>query len=290
MTQVDAMKEIERLKCLNQPVRKLNVAAYARVSTESDRLRHSLAEQISRYSTLIRSTPQWTFAGIYSDEGISGTGMAKRTGFLKMLQDCEDGLIDIILTKSIPRFARNTVDLLKTVRHLKDIGVEVRFERENISTFSKEGELMLSILASFAQDEARSISENVKWAIHKRFENGIPQCRFNVYGYRWKDDVLVPVTAEAETVRVIFGLYLSGMTMAQVAANLNSSGKRTRNHRPWSEDGVRRILGNRIYAGELLLQKQYRPDSFPKRSVNNRGEIPMFLVRNSHDPIVDLST
>ena len=290
MTQVDNMKEVERLKCLNQRVRKLKVAAYARVSTESDRLRHSLAEQISRYSSLIRNTPQWTFAGIYSDEGISGTGMAKRTGFLKMLQDCENGLIDIILTKSIQRFARNTVDLLKTVRHLKDIGVEVRFERENISTFSKEGELMLSILASFAQDEARSISENVKWAIHKRFENGIPQCRFNVYGYRWRNDTLVPVPAEAETVRMIFGLYLNGMTMAQVAGNLNSSGKRTRNHRSWNEDGVRRILANRIYAGDLLLQKQYRPDSFPKRSVNNKGEMPMFLVRNSHDPIVDLST
>ena len=161
---------------------KKKVAAYARISMESERMNHSLSAQISYYNSLIQKNPEWEFAGVYADDGISGTGIAKRTEFQRMVADCEAGKIDIILTKSIQRFARNTVDLLETVRHLKDIGVEVRFEKENISSMSGDGELMLSILASFAQEESRSISENVKWGTRKRFEQGIPNGQFQIYG------------------------------------------------------------------------------------------------------------
>lgn len=150
--------------------RKLCVAAYARVSMESERMQHSLSTQVSFYSNLIQQNPKWEYAGVYADYGISGTGTKKRKEFQRMLQDAKDGKIDLILTKSIQRFARNTVDLLTTVRQLKDMGVEVWFEKENIRSMSGDGELMMSILASFAQEESRSISENIRWRIKKQFE------------------------------------------------------------------------------------------------------------------------
>ena len=152
--------------------RRKRVAAYARVSMECERLMHSMSAQISYYSELIQKNPEWEYAGVYADNFISGTETKKRQEFQRMISDCEKGLIDIILCKSISRFARNTVDLLETIRHLKDIGVEVRFEKENINSLSGDGELMLTILASFAQEESRSLSENVKWGIRKRFEKG----------------------------------------------------------------------------------------------------------------------
>ncbi len=179
------------------------VAAYARVSVESERLNHSLSAQISYYNNLIQKNPNWQFAGVYADSGISGTSTNKREEFKRMIADCEKGKIDIILTKSIQRFARNTVDLLKTVRHLKNLGIEVRFEKENISSLSGDGELMLSILASFAQEESRSISENVKWATRKRFAQGLNNGKFNIYGYRWEDEQLVIVPEEAVIVKRI---------------------------------------------------------------------------------------
>ena len=151
------------------------VAAYARVSVESERMQHSLSAQISYYSSLIQKNPAWEYAGVYADYGITGTKIIKRKEFQRMLADAEARKIDIILTKSIQRFARNTVDLLKTVRHLKEIGVEVWFEKENIRSLSGDGELMLTILASFAQEESRSISENVRWRIKKQFEQGTPK-------------------------------------------------------------------------------------------------------------------
>lgn len=167
------------------PARK-KVAAYARVSMETERLHHSLAAQVSYYSALIQKNPEWEYAGVYADEGITGTAASKRSEFMRMLADCDAGKIDIILTKSISRFARNTVDLLETVRHLKDLGIEVRFEKEHINSLSGDGEVMLTLLASFAQEETRSISENEKWSVKKRFEQGIPTARPRILGYRWE--------------------------------------------------------------------------------------------------------
>ena len=198
-------------------VRKKRVAAYARVSLDSERLMHSLSAQVSYYSELIQKNPQWLYAGVYADEGITGTLTSKRDEFKRMIEDCEKGKIDIILVKSISRFARNTVDLLDTVRHLKSLGIEVRFEKENINSLSNDGELMLSILASFAQEESCSISENVKWGTRKRFEIGIPNGRVRVYGYRWKGDTLFVEPSEAEVVKRIYSEFLNGSPPRKVA-------------------------------------------------------------------------
>ena len=205
------MKTIKKISAgrIVLPTKK-KVAAYARVSMESDRMAHSLSSQISYYNDLIQNNPEWEFAGVYADRFISGTSMERRTEFKRMLSDCEEGKIDIILTKSISRFARNTVDLLNTVRRLKELGIEVRFEKERIRSLSGDGELMLTLLASFAQEESRSISENVKWATRKRFEQGIPHGRFGVYGYKWQDDLLVPIPEEVVVVKRIFQNFLNG--------------------------------------------------------------------------------
>ncbi len=283
------MQTIEKLVTKPELSKRLKVAAYARVSVDFEKSLHSLSTQIEYYRNTIMGNPQWIFVGVYSDEGISGTGIEHRSGFKKLIEDCDGGLIDIILTKSIQRFARNTVDLLKTVRHLKEIGVEVRFEKENISSLSMEGELMLTILASFAQEESRSISENQRWAIQKKFEKGIPHCKFRVYGYRWRGNTLVPVANESAIVKEIYEQYLRGLTMIGIANQLNEEGKKTREGKPWTDAHIRRILKNITYTGNLLLQKQYRSDSFPKRTIINRGEKPMFLIENNHQGIIEES-
>ena len=175
------MAEIQVIEPVKRPfTKRKRVAAYARVSMETERLQHSISAQISRYSELIQSNPDWEYAGVYSDDGISGGGTSKRSGFKELMEECDKGHIDIILVKSISRFARNTVDLLESVRHLKSIGVEVRFEDEHISTMSGDGELMLTLLASFAQAESESISANVRWARRKKFEQGLPHAHYNI--------------------------------------------------------------------------------------------------------------
>ncbi len=284
------MKNIQKIKRTPIPQKRLKVAAYARVSMDSENLMNSLDEQKSYYSNLIKDNPQWIFVDIYSDDGISGTGIEKRPGFRKMLENCDAGKIDLILTKSIQRFARNTVDLLRTVRHLKDIGVEIRFDRENISSFSQEGELMLTILASFAQEESQSISDNVRWAIHKKFQEGQPQCHFRIYGYRWENDSLVPVQEEARVISLIFDSYLDGMTMADIARLLNRLGVPTRSAGSWDDASIRRILTNITYSGNLILQKQYRSNTFPRKTINNNGGKPMILVEDTHEGIVRKKT
>ena len=211
------MRKISRIEPDVPVIRKRKkVAAYARISQENERMMHSLSAQVSYYSEMIQKNPDWEYAGVYADSGISGTGMKNRAEFLRMLQDCEDGKIDIILTKSISRFARNTVDLLQTVRHLKEIGVTVRFEKENIDSTSGDGELMLTILASFAQEEAVSTSLNYTWARRKNFEKGKPQARFRVFGYRWDGWDLIVEPKEAEIVREIYSRYLNGDSLRSI--------------------------------------------------------------------------
>ena len=218
------MKTIERIdKKAPVLLRKKRVAAYARVSMESERMQHSLSAQVSYYSALIQKNPEWEYAGVYADYGISGTGMKDRDEFKRMLADCEAGAIDIILTKSIQRFARNTVDLLNTIRRLKELGIEVRFEKENIHSLSGDGELMLTILASFAQEESRSISENCKWGIRKRYERG-ETGGYKIYGYRAKDGDLVIHEEEAVVVRRIFQMFLDGDSCYSIAQKLNAEG------------------------------------------------------------------
>lgn len=272
------MREITKVKP-SVPIirRKKRAAAYARVSLESERLMHSLSVQISYYSELIQNNPEWEHAGVYADEGISGTQTERRSEFKRLIKDCEDGKIDIILVKSISKFARNTVDLLKTVRRLKELGIEVRFEKENISSLSADGELMLSILASFAQEESRSISENVKWSTRKRFEQGIPNGRVKVFGYRWDGDTLMIVPEEAEIVQRIFRDFLAGNSPRKIAKKLNEDGINSPQECGWSDFSIRYILTNITYTGNLLLQKGFVEDPIEKHRRKNRGELPRFL-------------
>ena len=269
---------------------KKKVAAYARISMESERMNRSLSAQISYYSSLIQKNPEWEYAGVYADDGISGTGIAKRDEFKRMIEDADNGKINIILTKSIQRFARNTVDLLETVRHLKDIGVEVRFEKEHINSMGGDGELMLTILASFAQEESRSISDNVKWSTRKKFEKGIPNGHFRIYGYRWEDDELVIVPEEAEIVRRIFQNFLDGKSRLETEREFAAEGITTRDGHRWVDSNIKVILTNVTYTGNLLLQKEYIDDPISKHKKKNHGELPQYYVENTHEPIIDKET
>lgn len=269
------------------PVRK-KVAAYARVSMETERLNHSLSAQISHYSELIQKHSDWQYVGVYADDGISGTGTSKRDEFRRMVEDCEAGKIDIIITKSISRFARNTVDLLNTVRHLKDIGISVRFEKEQIDSLSEDGELMLTLLASFAQEESRSISDNVKWGTIKRFQKGIPNGQMRVFGYEWIDDQLTIIPEEAEVVRFMYREYMKGASRIEIGRILNEKGLYTRQGKEWVDSNVKVVLTNITYTGNMLFQKEYVEDPITKRRKKNRGELPQFYVEDTHEAIIPM--
>lgn len=266
------------------------VAAYARASMENEKMSHSLSAQVSYYSSLIQNNPEWEYAGVYADGFVSGTEKAKRDEFNRMLSDCEAGKIDIILVKSISRFARNTVDLLETIRHLKDIGVEVRFEREHISSFSGDGELTLTILASFAQEESRFISDNVKWGIRKRMAEGIPNGHYRILGYRWEGDALVIVPEEAAIVRRIFQNFLDGKSRLETERELEVKGIRSINGCVMRDSNIKQILTNITYTGNMLLQKEFIEDPITKHKKNNRGELPQYYVEDSHPAIIDKAT
>ena len=285
------MPKISRIEPTVPAIKQLKkVAAYARVSMQSERMMHSLSAQVSYYSKLIQKNPDWEYAGVYADDFISGTNTVKRDEFKRMLADCEEGKIDIILTKSISRFARNTVDLLETVRHLKAKGIEVRFEKENINSMSGDGELMLSILASFAQEESRSISENIRWATKKLFEKGIPNGKFKIFGYRWEDDKLVPVPEEAEIVKRIYQNFLDGKSRLETEKEFAAEGITTANGCRWVDSNIKVVLTNITYTGNLLLQKEFIEDPITKRRKKNRGEMPQYFVENTHEPIIDMET
>ena len=269
------------------PSRK-KVAAYARVSMESERLQHSLSAQVSYYSSLIQQNPAWEYAGVYADDGITGTKTNDRTEFNRMIADCEAGKIDIILTKSISRFARNTVDLLNAVRHLKDLGISVQFEKEHIDSLSEDGELMLTLLASFAQEEVRSLSDNVKWGTRKRFEKGIPNGRFQIYGYRWDGDHLVVEPEEAKIVKLIYVNFLNGLSAESTEKQLEEMGVKSYKGQHFGNTSIRQILGNITYTGNLLFQKEYTVDPISKKSRKNQGELPQYWVENTHEAIIPM--
>lgn len=288
------MRKISRIEpVLPALTKRKKVAAYARVSRDTERLMHSVSAQVSYYSTLIQKNPEWEYAGVYADMGISGTDTSKRGEFLRMLADCEAGKIDIILTKSISRFARNTVDLLETVRHLKSLGIEVRFEKEHINSLSEDGELMLSLLASFAQEESRSISENCKWGIRKRFQSGeIGTANKHILGYRYDEEqrkyVIIP--EEAEAVRWMFQMYIDGVSFRIIAENMNKAGIRTTLGNEFQEASVRQLIFNEVYAGDILRQKCYMADPITKTKVKNGGELPQYYMADCHEAIINRET
>ena len=288
------MKKISRIEpVLPVLAGRKKVAAYARVSRDTERLMNSVSAQVSYYSALIQNNPEWEYAGVYADCGISGTGTARRGEFLRMLADCEAGRINIILTKSISRFARNTVDLLETVRHLKSLGIEVRFEKEHINSLSEDGELMLSLLASFAQEESRSISENVKWGVRKRFQSGeIGTANKHILGYRYDEEkqkyTIIP--EEAETVRRIFAMYLEGRSLREIAGELNAAGLSTVKGCKFSEGSLNVMIRNEAYAGDIRRQKCYMADPITKTKVKNCGELPQYYMADCHEAIIDRET
>ena len=264
------------------------VAAYARVSSGKDAMLQSLAAQVSYYNELIQKHRDWEYVGVYADEAKTGT-KDERESFQRLLADCHAGKIDMIVTKSISRFARNTVTLLETVRELKALSIDIFFEEQDIHSMSSDGELMLTILASYAQEESLSASENQKWRIKRNFEEGKPwDC--TMLGYRAKDGIFEIVPAEAETVRLVFALFLKGYGKQAIANRLNEMSVSTRFGKEWHEDTIRKILRNEKYIGDMLLQKTFRTDHLSKRTCNNHGELPQYLVQEAHEPIIDRDT
>lgn len=277
-------QRITKIQAPQKPSAGLRVAAYARVSTGKDAMIHSLSAQVSYYNSLIQSEPGWLFAGVYADEALTGTKRSRQE-LERLMGDCRSGKVDMVITKSISRFARNTVDLLSCVRELRSIGVDVYFEEQRMHTIGKEGELMLSIFGSYAQEESRSASENVKWRVRAQFREGIPTYA-RMIGYRMEGGRLEVVPSEAEAVREIYALYLSGMGLIAVAKRLNSEGRSTLGGKPWGPNAVRRVLTNPDYKGCLLLQRTFRNNHMEKRKTPNRGEMPMYSVDGDHEAIV----
>ena len=266
-----------------------HVAGYARVSTDSDEQFTSYEAQIDYYTQYIKAHPDWEFVRVYTDEGLSGLSTRKREGFNEMIHDALAGRIDLIVTKSVSRFARNTVDSLTTIRKLKDAGCEVYFEKEAIWTFDSKGELLITIMSSLAQEESRSISENVTWGQRKRFADGKVSMPYKHFlGYRKGPDGLPEIDPEqAETVRYIYDLFMSGMTTFAVAKQLTAEGIPTpAGKQNWSSSTVESILHNEKYRGSALLQKRFTVDFLQKKLKVNEGEVPQYYVENSHPAIV----
>ena len=281
---------------VTQPVNVMSAAArrktagYARVSTNEEEQQNSYAAQVEYYTKMIQENPEWEFMGVYTDEGISATSTKKRDGFNQMVEDALAGKIQLIITKSVSRFARNTVDSLSTIRKLKEAGVEVWFEKEAIKTFDSKGELLITIMSSLAQEEARSISENVTWGWRKRFSDGkvsLPYKRF--LGYEKGENGLpVIVEEEAEIIRLIYRLFLYGKAPSFIAALLTDEGIPTPGGKTvWRPNVIISILRNEKYAGNALLQKKFTTNFLTKAQKINEGEVPQWYVQNSHPAIID---
>jgi len=282
-------RKITKIKSTAQMPTRQRVAAYARVSCGKDEMLHSLAAQISFYSNLIQSKPEWEYVGVYADEAETGT-KGSRPEFQRLIADCRAGRIDLVLTKSISRFARNTVVLLETVRELKDLGVGVYFEEQKLHSLSGDGELMLTILASYAQEESRSVSENCKWRIRKDFKEGRPSNNIRIYGFDYKDGKLTVIPEEAEVVRMIFADYLSGLGKNAIMKKLVRLGVPTKCGGRWSESTVGSILKNEKFIGDTCLQKGFIADHLSKQWKPNSGELPKYYVEDSHEAIIDRET
>ncbi len=274
-------------------LKKLKVAGYARVSTDHDDQTTSYEAQMNYYTEYISSRSNWEFVKMYSDEGISGTNTKKCLGFQEMVEYALNGKIDLILTKSVSRFARNTVDSLTTVRKLKEAGVEIYFEKENIWILDSKGELLITIMSSLAQEESRSISENVKWSKRKLAAEGAVSFGYvNVLGFKLGENGGFEIDEdEAKIVRYIFGLFPQGENPNSIARLLTEkeiptpAGKTV-----WSYQTVKRMLQNEKYKGDALLQKLFTVDYLTKQKKKNEGELPQYYVENNHQAIIDKAT
>lgn len=269
--------------------RQLRVAAYCRVSTDDEEQLTSYEAQKNYYTDKIMTNKEWTMAGIFADEGITGTSARKRPEFLRMIRQCKQGKIDIVLTKSISRFARNTVDCLNYVRALKELGIAVIFEKENMNTLEVDSEILITMLGAFAQSESESISANVRWGIRQAMKEGKATIQYKyLYGYRKGDDGKPEIIPDqAEVVRKIYDLFLSGTPVRGIQEYLNASAVPNINgESKWARSAIDSILTNEKYCGDVLLQKTYIDDCINKKVKKNTGQLPMYLVQNHHEGII----
>ncbi|HFI0619401.1 TPA: recombinase family protein [Streptococcus suis] len=290
---IEATPSIIRSSSDDFTLKKRRVAGYARVSTDHEDQATSYESQMRYYSEYINGRDDWEFVKMYSDEGISGTNTKLRTGFKSMVEDALNGKIDLIITKSVSRFARNTVDSLTTVRQLKEVGVEIYFEKENIWTLDSKGELLITIMSSLAQEESRSISENVTWGLRKQFAEGKVHFPYtNVLGFKAGEDGAIVVDQdEAKTVRYIFQQALIGKSPYHIAKDLTEQGIPSPSGKSqWNATTIKRMLRNEKYKGDALLQKTFTIDFLTKKKNINRGELPQYYVENNHEAIVDRET
>jgi len=274
--------QINRIEATPQLPALLRVAAYARVSSGKDAMLHSLAAQVDYYTDYIVANPEWEFCGVFVDEALTGT-KDTRPDFQRLLSECRAGSIDLVITKSISRLARNTVTILSSVRELKNMNVDVFFEEQNIHSLSGDGELMLSILSSYAQEESRSASENQKWRVRKNFEEG-KIGGMTMFGFRLKKNRLQIVPEEAEVVRNIFDDYLLGMGINALVRKYRAQGY------IFSKTGLAGMLRNEKYQGDMLLQKSFVENHITKRKIKNVGQLPQYHVEGSHEAIIDRDT
>ena len=273
--------------------RQLRVAAYCRVSTDDEEQLTSYKAQKNYYTDKIMTNKEWTMAGIFADEGITGTSARKRPEFLRMIRQCKQGKIDIVLTKSISRFARNTVDCLNYVRALKELGIAVIFEKENMNTLEIDSEILITMLGAFAQSESESISANVRWGIRQAMKEGKATIQYKyLYGYRKGDDGKPEIIPDqAEVVRKIYDLFLSGTPVRGIQEYLNENAVPNINSEPkWARSAIDSILTNEKYCGDVLLQKTYIDDCINKKVKKNTGQLPMYLVQNHHEGIISRET
>ena len=272
-----------------EEVQRLRVAAYCRVSTDNEEQASSYEAQIQHYEEFIKTNPEWEFVGVYADEGISATSTKNREQFNAMIEDCKAGKIDMIFTKSISRFARNTLDCLKYIRLLKEINIPVFFEKESINTMDAKGEVLITIMASLAQQESESLSKNTKMGIQYRFQQGKVMVNTrNFLGYdKDEDGHLIINPAEAEIVKRIFREYLEGASCMKIARGLERDGIRTARDNPrWHDSTVRKILENEKYMGDALLQKTYTIDFLNKKRGKNNGTLPQYYIEDDHEAII----
>ena len=289
---IPARKKIQE-GALDKEHPKLRVAAYCRVSTESEEQTGSFETQVSHYTNYINKNPDWRLVDIYADEGISGTNTKNRREFNRMINECLTGNIDLIITKSISRFARNTLDCLKYIRQLKAKNVAVYFEKENINTLDSKGEVLITIMASLAQQESESMSKNIKLGLQYRYQQG--QVKFNTtrfLGYDSDDEGTLIINQEqAKVVRRIFKEYLEGKGTGRIARGLMNDKIPTGSGKlKWSGDSINRIISNEKYMGDALLQKTYTVDFLTKTRVENDGTVPQYYIEDNHEPIVSKET
>lgn len=265
---------------------KENVTYYARVSTDSNEQEESYERQKEHFEAKIRSNPKWNYVEGYADWGATGTRAETRKEFMRMIEDCRAGKINRVLVKSISRFGRNTVDTLKYVRELRDLGISVFFETQNIDTMTSGGDVLITILAAMAEQESRTMSTNIKWSFQKRFKDGRVIINGNTLGYKKDGDNYAIIEDEAEIVRTIFRNYLAGDSVRQIADLLNTEGKRTKQGKGWSPSAVLNILANDKYTGNAVMGKTFKPDVLSPRRVKNEGQAPSYYMPNSHPAII----